>query len=102
MAYATVMLNNGVDVKKAPIGYSWTMLLFGFLVPLFRTDWIAAIAILVASVFVPILPWFIASFFYNKYYIKSLLSKGYKVSDLGGLSEEQIKAKLGLMSVPLA
>jgi len=25
--------------REAPVGFSWTMLLFGVFVPLFRSDW---------------------------------------------------------------
>ena len=47
MAYTTVLLTNGVEVKKAPIGFSWTVFCFGGWPPLFRQDWLWGVGLLI-------------------------------------------------------
>jgi len=61
-------------VKTTKVGYSWTMLFFGFFVPLLRGDWKWTLISLFLYGFANI----IFSFFYNDIYIKDLLADGYK------------------------
>lgn len=102
MAYATVYLTNGVEVKKAPVGFSWTVFFFGLFPPFFRQDWLWGFGLLVAAFFVGPLAGIVASFIYNKVYIKSLIAKGYKFSDTSGVSETQLKQYLGYIELPRA
>lgn len=80
-----VNLENDVGViKKVPVGFSWTMLLFGPLVPLFRGDLKWMVLFLLAVVFtLPLygIGWVILPFIYNKRYILNLLERGYKPAD---------------------
>lgn len=70
--------------KDCPVGFSWTTLFFGFLVPLFRGDLVGVLIHLLASVFSIGIFWLIWPFFYNKNYINRLLEKGYMpYSDTG-------------------
>jgi len=41
MAYTTITFENPrtEHIKQAPVGFSWTVLLFGFFPRLFRGDW---------------------------------------------------------------
>ena len=64
--------------KEVKRGFSWTMLFFGFLVPLLRGDIIWTIASLVLAGFTYGISWLILPFFYNKIYLNSLLNKGFK------------------------
>ncbi|MFV0625762.1 MAG: hypothetical protein ACK5N8_00245 [Alphaproteobacteria bacterium] len=74
----TLNLKNPItnEIITASTGFSWTTLLFGFLVPLYRRDWKAFF------LFTPI--YFITfgmasipfAFFYNKRYIRSLFEQG--------------------------
>lgn len=80
-----VNLKNDAGVmKKAPVGFSWTMLLFGPFVPLFRGDikW-TILYLLVVFVTLPLygIGWLILPFIYNKRYIINLLERGYKPAD---------------------
>ncbi len=113
MAFDKLVLKNPNtgEVVRAPVGFSWTALLFGPFVPLFRSDWkhmlvmggILALVIVTSPIF------FFLSFLalpicavvfgaiYNKLYIRSLLfDRGFKVvnSEKGDL--ERISNKLGL------
>ena len=63
--------------KTAKVGFSWTSLFFGFLVPLVRGDmkWMAIQLVVVTLTFG--LAYFVVPFVYNKIYIRELLEKGY-------------------------
>jgi ABC-type antimicrobial peptide transport system permease subunit len=104
-------------LKKAPVGYSWTTLFFTAFVPLLRGDWkwavimmliilvlggsIAAVApnapVQSVSVWVGI----ILGFFYNKSYIKGLISNDYEVTSVEQGEIDATQTKLGL-TLPLA
>ncbi|MCD1147489.1 hypothetical protein LQU94_05115 [Peptoniphilus sp. KCTC 25270] len=75
---------NGKD-KEVKIGFSWTTLFFGFLVPLFRGDFLwMFIMILAESILgyitfgfgISIVNLFFG-FMYNKIYIRKLLDQGF-------------------------
>ena len=57
MAFAVISFENkrSNQLKLAPVGYSWTNLIFGFFVPLFRGDWKWAIIFLIVGMFIFIL-----------------------------------------------
>jgi phosphotransferase system glucose/maltose/N-acetylglucosamine-specific IIC component len=82
---SVITLKNDVGVvRKVPIGFSWTMLFFGPLVPLFRGDikW----TILYLLVVLVTLPFYgvgclILPFIYNKRYVIGLFERGYKPAD---------------------
>lgn len=73
------------DVKEIKLGFSWTTIFFGILVPLFRLDWKTVLVYLAVSV----LGWFLGfsslmtifivvfAFFYNKLYATQLFENGY-------------------------
>ena len=88
-----IRVKNAIDkAKEVKLGFSWTTLLFGALVPLFRLD-IKYFAIMLAANFLltamelyslsPIVTLAFA-FFYNKLYAKDLYKKGYR-----GLTREE-------------
>jgi len=105
-------------MKQAPVGYSWTMLLFSIFVPILRGDWKWAFIIFVLfSIVIGVVagvnptaehpegvaPWLslILGFFYNKTYIKGLIAKGYEVTSAERGEIDVISTKLGL-DLPLA
>ena len=55
MAFATISVSNGVEIKQAPIGFSWTTFLFGGWPAVFRQDWLMAAIIMVVYTVRPIL-----------------------------------------------
>lgn len=102
MASTTVYLTNGVEIKKAPVGFSWTVLFFGGFPCLFRQDWLWGILLILGSTFTYGIAAFVCAFFYNKVYIKNLLNKGYKFSNTPGITDDALKAYLGYMDLPRA
>jgi hypothetical protein len=63
--------------KEMPIGFSWTLLFFGACVPLLRGDLKWALIFTLLSLGTLGVSWFLVPFFYNGYYIKECLEKGY-------------------------
>jgi len=101
MAYAKISVSNGVEIKHAPIGFSWTTLFFGGWPAIFRQDWLMGFVILVLSLFTWGLAGVVFAFFYNKIYLKSLFEKGYKIHALpGNVTEDQIKEFTGYITLP--
>lgn len=100
MAHATIYLTNGVEVKKAPVGFSWTVFLFGGWPPLFRQDWLWGIALIIACIFTWGIAGIVCSFFYNKVYIKSLIDKGYTINPSSEVTDDYLKNYLGYVKLP--
>jgi len=95
MAYDVISFENPNDgrMKKAPVGFSWTTLFFGFWVPVFRGDWKFAIIMFIADTITLGVSHFIFCFLYNKWYIEKLVENGFKVDsikkgDIGDLSSK--------------
>lgn len=86
MAYANVvMLDHGrVEVLDVPIGFSWTVLLFSFFVPLVRGDWKWFVIMFLLASFTCNLSTIPLAFIYNRIYARDLLRKGYRVSVIEG------------------
>lgn len=103
MAYATMTMTNGNEVKQVPLGFSWTMFFWGGFVPLFRQDWIWGLAMLIACAITSGMAGVVGAFFYNKAYAKALFEKGYKVSALPtGYTEDHVKNYLGYTNLAMA
>ncbi len=62
-------------------GFSWTTLLFGPLVPLFRGDGKWFFIMLISGLLTYGISSFVFPFFYNEVYIKALLEKGFYATD---------------------
>lgn len=73
-----IMKNSVGQVKIVKEGFSWTMLFFGALVPLFRGDLKWFVISLIAGLCTFGLSWLVLPFIYNKYYIEDLIKNGYK------------------------
>ncbi len=65
------------EEKNAPMGFSWTTLIFGIWPALFRGDWVGFLIQVVCIICTFGLSVFIWPFYYNGYYIKQLAKKGY-------------------------
>lgn len=83
MAFATLSLENPRtgQMRRAPVGFSWTTLFFGFLPALFRGHWLGAIIQFVCAFLTFGLSGLVFMFIYNKMYLRHLLNEGFKVTD---------------------
>lgn len=75
--YTTLEDNNGRR-KSVKNGFSWTSLLFGVFVPMFRGDLTGLMIQLVLALITGGLSWFVVPFFYNSRYKDRLIDKGYR------------------------
>lgn len=74
-----IRLKNDIGmVKECKVGFSWTILLFGFFPPFFRGDWKWGLIQLVLDFFTGGLSNLVFCFIYNKIYINGLLQQGFK------------------------
>jgi len=103
MAYATITLKNPQTsiTRQAPIGFSWTVLLFNFLPPLFRSDWKWAIIMFIIALLTWGLSAVLFAFIYNKLYLKDLIQAGFKAKSVEHGSVGKIARKLKL-DIPTA
>ena len=100
MAFSKVTLKHPEFevTKEAPVGFSWTILFFGFFPPFFRGDFKWGLIMLFAALLTSFISSLVFMFIYNKIYLKSLLEMGYTSID----SDEvltPIEAKL-TMKIP--
>lgn len=104
------LVNMSGQLRNAPQGFCWTILLFGIFVPLFRKDFAAAGAIFVLGIFSFLLfdeggiiaIWCIdifLAFKYNELYTKKLLKDGYRPANKN--SEWTLKSN-GLLNTEFA
>ncbi len=99
--------NSGV-MKTGYYGFSWTTLFFGGFPALFRGDFLTFIGSFVVLFllglaihpFVIPIAMFIWAFFYNGYYTRKLLEKGYEFSDFSHINE--MAASVLSVSAPTA
>lgn len=102
MAYTSITLTNGLEIKKAPIGFSWTTFFFGGIPALIRKDWFWGLGMLVGNMITYGIVGLVCAFFYNKEYVKTLLKQGYTVQPLPEtLTEDQLKAYIGYLEIPM-
>lgn len=98
MAYTTIHLQNphNGQMRQAPVGFSWTVLLFGFFPPLFRGDWKWTAILLILA----LLTWGVSNivfaFLYNRLYIKDLLQAGFRVKAVDQGALEDVAKRLGI------
>lgn len=84
-----VLLKRGEIIKTGFVGFSWTVFLFGFFVPLFRKDFktafiLVVISLILGSVTAGLGAWIlnlILAFGYNKYYTSNLIKLGFIASN---------------------
>ena len=93
MAFATITFQNRQGIiKDAPVGFSWTTLIFGFFPALIRGDWMWAL-IMIACSFVSFgFASIVFAFIYNRLYIQHLMKNGYKITNYTG-DKSRIEAK---------
>lgn len=94
MAHATISFENpqSGQMREAPVGFSWTVLFFGFFPALFRSHWVGFAIIALASFATFGLSNLLFMFIYNRMYVKHLISEGFRAksasADLDGLEHK--------------
>lgn len=83
MAYTKIKMENPKtgEIKYAPVGFSWTVLFFNFLPPLFRGDFKYAAILFFIGPATFYLADVVLGFWYNGIYIKELVQKGFKTNE---------------------
>lgn len=102
---STLTLSKGNNLKTAPIGFSWTVLLFGGFVPLLRSDFLIAILMFIGCILTYGAAGIAFAFFYNKMYVRELIAQGYEIEENltpNYISDEWLKKYLDVKSVPYA
>ena len=81
MKHNSILLKNPRTgtVRQTPLGFSWTVLLFGFFVPLLRRDWFWTGVMFIFTLPTCGLSSIIFSIIYNSSYICRLIGKGYRI-----------------------
>jgi len=98
MAYTTITFENPHtgEIKQAPVGFSWTVLFFGFFPPLFRGDWKWAVIMFILAMITFGLSGLVFMFIYNKLYIKDLIGSGFKAKSIASGNVDEVSAKIGV------
>lgn len=81
MAYYSIQLKHPStgESKTSPVGFSWTTLFFGILVPLWRGHFVGFAYMVVAALCTGGLSRFVFAFVYNKQYLRYLIyEKGFR------------------------
>jgi hypothetical protein len=105
-AVASVVMLRHKDsgiVRRGYYGFSWTTFFFGFFPALFRGDFITFISAFVVIAILLVTTYgigasiamFVWAFFYNRYYTRRLLERGYTFADSEGTVAEA-KMRLGV------
>jgi hypothetical protein len=85
--------------RKGYIGFSWTYLFFGWLVPLFRGELSTAALHLLFTLFTFGLWQLILCFIYNRQYMTRMLTSGWVLADSETIND-LARAKLGIVGSP--
>ncbi len=98
MAFTSIMFENPHTgtIKEAPVGFSWTTLLFGFFPALFRGDWKWTVIQLIIALITFGLSNLVFMFIYNKLYVKDLIKAGYKARSISSGDMDFAENKLGM------
>lgn len=98
MAYTTIEFKNPIttEVKKAPVGFSWTTFFFGFFPALFRSDWKWAAIQFLAAIFTWGLSSIVFCFIYNSLHIKDLVNSGFKAVSIDDNNLAGASANVGI------
>ncbi|MXN74857.1 hypothetical protein GR157_08885 [Burkholderia sp. 4701] len=105
MAHSNIVFKHPTfgTVKNAPVGFSWTTLIFGFFPALLRGDFkwaainfaVTSGVALVTAGFGTIIPWIVFAVIYNKLYVRELATKGYLVDSLASrFTLDELQAQL--------
>lgn len=98
MAHGKLLMEKagGEEQTQIPLGFSWLMLFFGPLVPLFRGQtlhFFFSVALLIPTISIS---WWTYPFFINFFWRRKYFSKGYKPVDVEGTSYDDVVQRTGI------
>ena len=98
MAYNTIYFQNQQtgQTRRAPVGYAWSVLVFGPFVFLARKEWMLFVMTLLLTVLTLHISNIVLSFKVNRMYIQMLINQGYRVAKVKHGSVERMSKKLGI------
>jgi hypothetical protein len=98
MAYTHINFEHPAtgELRRAPVGFSWTVLFFGCFPALFRSDWKWFAIMLLIAMLTWGVSFLVFMFIYNKLYIKELIGKGYKATSIDDGDFEKARHVLGI------
>lgn len=97
MSHAIIVMENDEGKRKrAPIGYSWSALAFGFFLPLFRGQWKEFGRSLGFTIGTLGAYWLIQPFHANELYRSHLFKRGFRPVELEGVTISDLERRLGL------
>jgi hypothetical protein len=98
MAYTEIQFKkeNTGEMKKAPVGFSWTTAFFGIFPALFRGDFKWGLIMALIAIITFGLSHFVFMFIYNKLYIKKLIEDGYKAESISNNDFNKVSSSLGI------
>lgn len=82
--------------RTAPIGYNWRLLQFGALLPMYQREWKLCMLVIAAGALTFSVSNVLIAFFYNKLYVRSLVSCGFLARDTEEGSIDEAETHLGL------
>ena len=102
MAFTTVTMTNHHTgaIKSAPVGFAWTVFFFSFMPAMFRGDIKNLFIMMMFQVLTLGLAALYFMFRYNRMYIKSLVSDGFKLMPLNRFDHAKVNKSVGI-NVPM-
>ena len=82
--------------KKGYVGFSWTYMFFGWIVPIFRGEMLTALLHLIFSIFTVFIFHIVEMFLYNGQYMRRQLADGWQM-DRSDPNFPYAAMKLGMM-----
>lgn len=83
-------------IKQADIGFSWRLLQFGALLPMYHGLWKIGILALTGQTLTFGVSNVVLAVWYNKLYIRALLADGFQVTDTETGTLEEVETLIGL------
>ncbi len=89
-------------MKETKLGFSWTTLFFGVIIPAIRGDWKHFIMMFLLDWITAGIAYFVWPFIYNKMYIRKLLEMGWVPADTASADMLALKGMYFVNSTPSA
>lgn len=82
--------------RTVPVGFSWRLLQFGDLLPMYQREWKLCLLVVVGGALTFSVSNVLLAFFYNKFYVRSLVAAGFLARGTEEGCIAQVETQLGL------